>query len=106
MPHDPATLRVFADLLRSIGERTEQIGTVLCADPNFIGEHIMLLQEIDSLSQRQVAIAEMLESDDLDQSLRACRLEWVTEAFKSSDCADASQSPENVVREGLVFPVR
>jgi hypothetical protein len=82
-------MRIFADLLRSISERTEQIGAILCADPDFIGQHIQLLQEIDALAQRQATIAAMLEAENLEQSLQACRLEWVAEAFRApSDAVD------------------
>lgn len=81
MQHDKASLQIIAALLRHLGERTEQIGTMLCGDPEFVSQHFTQLQEIDAMSQRQMAIADLLESADLEQSLRECRLEWVAAAF-------------------------
>ncbi|WAC21951.1 hypothetical protein [Blastomonas sp. SL216] len=81
MLHDRTALRVIADLLRSTGHLTEQVGSALCADEQTASRNLTLLQDIDLLAQRQVAIAEILESEDLSQSLANCRLEWIASAY-------------------------
>jgi hypothetical protein len=81
VPHDISTLQTVAQLLRSIGSRTEEVGAQLCADPHLAGKHLTLLQEIDALSQRQMALASLLEASDLGSSLQSCSLEWVQQAF-------------------------
>lgn len=91
MQHDHNSLRIIADLLRHLGQQTEQIGTILCGDAEFVSQHYTQLQEIDAMSQRQMAIAALLESDNLEQSLRDCRLEWVAAAFRTDDSSTSCE---------------
>lgn len=85
MLHDRIALRVIAELLRSTGGLTEQVGSALCADAEVMQRNIMLLQDIDLLSQRQIALAEILDSDDLAHSLANCRLEWIASAYRPAN---------------------
>ncbi len=88
MLHDRTALRVIADLLRSTGHLTEQVGSSLCQDEETAIRNLTLLQDIDLLAQRQVAIAEILESEDLSQSLANCRLEWIASAYRPASVGD------------------
>ena len=44
------------------------------------------------LAQRQVAIAEILESEDLSQSLANCRLEWIASAYRPVSSGHAPEA--------------
>ncbi len=92
MLHDRMALRVIADLLRSTGGLTERVGSALCADAEVMNRNITLLQDIDLLSQRQIALAEILDSDDLAHSLATCRLEWIAKAYRPAN--DAYGAPD------------
>jgi hypothetical protein len=85
MLHDRMALRVIAELLRSTGGLTEKVGSALCADAEVMNRNITLLQDIDLLSQRQIALAEILDSDDLATSLATCRLEWIASAYRPAN---------------------
>lgn len=85
MLHDRSALRVIADLLRSTGRLTEQVGSALCQDVETATRNLTLLQDIDLLAQRQVAIAEILESEDMAQSLANSRLEWIASAYRPAN---------------------
>ncbi|WP_152414567.1 hypothetical protein [Blastomonas sp. AAP53] len=85
MLHDRMALRVIADLLRSTGGLTERVGSALCADAEVMTRNITLLQDIDLLSQRQIALADILDSDDLAHSLSTCRLEWIASAYRPAN---------------------
>lgn len=105
MLHDRMALRVIADLLRSTGGLTERVGSALCADTDVMSRNITLLQDIDLLSQRQIALAEILDSDDMAHSLATCRLEWIASAYRPANdefgVPDVSEPGGGVDSDGI-----
>lgn len=97
MAPNSLALQVIAELLRTTGQLTEQIGTELCSDPYLAGKYTALLQDIDLLSQRQVALAAVLASDNLEASLADCKLEWVKSALSQKMMHQQSAAADRAI---------
>lgn len=78
---DRAHLDIVARELAAIANDIETIGAQLCADDAVVAAHGTLLQSIDVISQRQMAIARLVVADDFYAALATCTLGRTVELF-------------------------
>src|SRR6476659_5756602 len=71
----------MAAMLAEISAEIEQLGEVLCDDPEFVARHVKELQAIDLIAQKQRALAEMLRAECPISALGAVGLEEVVGRF-------------------------
>ena len=58
-----AHLLAVAQMLAEIGAEMEALGAALCHDPDFAARHMVELQAIDLIAQKQRSLASLLEAD-------------------------------------------
>lgn len=56
-------LLAVAQMLAEIGAEMEALGEALCHDPDFATRHMVELQAIDLIAQKQRSLASLLEAD-------------------------------------------
>jgi hypothetical protein len=79
---DPHRLEMAA-MLAEISIEIEQLGEVLCHDPEFVRRHVRELQAIDLIAQKQRALAAVLGAECPTSALAGVGLEEVVTRFKS-----------------------
>lgn len=79
-PHDPWHERIASEL-RSIAGALEDLGGRLCSDEAVIARHLEALQAIDALSQRERALADLVEAHDREAALENCPLHDLSSAM-------------------------
>lgn len=62
-PDARAHLLAVAQMLAEISAEMEALGEALCHDPAFAARHMVELQAIDLISQKQRSLASLLEAD-------------------------------------------
>ncbi|HMO69525.1 MAG TPA: hypothetical protein PKE25_12915 [Novosphingobium sp.] len=62
-PDARAHLLAVAQMLAEISSEMEALGEALCHDPDFAARHMVELQAIDLISQKQRSLASLLEAD-------------------------------------------
>jgi len=73
----------MAAMLAEISIEIEQLGEVLCHDPEFVRRHVRELQAIDLIAQKQRALADMLRAECPISALDAVGLEEVVGRFRA-----------------------
>jgi len=82
LPLEPHHREAIARELKTLAGEIEMLGVDLCCDAQLVGAHSTLLQAFDSICQRQVALAELIEADDLRAALNECRLDRIAALFE------------------------
>lgn len=67
----------LADELITASNQLEDLSETLCSDEHVVKNHIMALQLLDSVAQRQTAIAEIIKSAEIVTAARANTLEAI-----------------------------
>lgn len=67
----------LADELITASNQLEDLSDTLCSDINVVKNHITALQLLDSVAQRQTAIAEIIKSADVVTAARSNTLEAI-----------------------------
>ncbi|MEP6868581.1 MAG: hypothetical protein ABJA20_08690 [Novosphingobium sp.] len=65
----------IAAILEELSHEIEQLGARLCSDPAIIGAHIMSLQAIDLIAQKQQGLAELLRAECATTGIAAIGVE-------------------------------
>ncbi len=73
-PHQQA---VAAELLSELSAEIEELGVALCRDPDFARYHMLQLQAIDLIAQKQRCIADLLSAQSVDHAMDEIDLEEV-----------------------------
>ncbi len=81
MPLDRAQLQIIALELAALSRDIEAVGAALCADTAVATAHCAALQSIDLIAQRQLALADLVLADSIDDGLGHCRLERIATLF-------------------------
>ena len=75
--HTRRILAALADELLLAREQLEGLAEDLCSDSVVVENHIRALQTLDSVGQRQAAIAEIIRADDICETAAANPLEAI-----------------------------
>lgn len=80
MSHGVDSRRILAALAEELLHARDQLESLaedLCADEEVVQRHMRALQLLDSVGQRQAAIAEIISSHDIPTTARANSLEAI-----------------------------
>jgi len=72
-------LVVVAQLLDELGGEIDDLGAVLCGDPEFVARHGRELQAIDLISQMQRALSGVLQAECVACAVQDVRVEQLRE---------------------------
>ncbi len=72
-----AILNLLADELVLAREQLESLADTLCCDAHVVNKFVIALQTLDSVGQRQAAIAEIIRADDIPATAHANPLEAI-----------------------------
>lgn len=81
---DRAILALLAEELLSARAQLENLADTLCADETVVTRHMSALQTLDSVSQRQAAIAQIISANDITATARAVSLEAIARRLSGS----------------------
>lgn len=81
-PEAKAHLLAVAHILAELSKDMESLGEVLCTDPTFAHRHMVELQAIDLISQKQRSLAAMLEADCPVSAVASVGLEELASKLK------------------------
>lgn len=79
---EPRRVRLAAEL-EAMSDELERLGSELCTSSLLAGAHMLALQSIDMMAQRQRALADLLREPDWGLALDRCRLEDVRQALSA-----------------------
>jgi len=77
-------LGLLADELVLAREQLESLADTLCGDAHVVNHFISALQLLDSVGQRQAAIADIIRADDIAASARSTPLEAIARRLRSA----------------------
>lgn len=77
-------LGLLADELVLAREQLEALADTLCCDTHVVNKFIAALQMLDSVGQRQAAIAEIIRADDIAASAFANPLEAIARRIRTT----------------------
>jgi len=74
-PISPPQQAVAAELLIELSSEIEELGVMLCRDPEFARYHMRELQAIDLIAQKQRCIVELLSAHSVEDAFNRISLE-------------------------------
>ena len=77
VPILPQQHAVAAELLSELSAEIEELGVMLCRDPDFARYHMRQLQAIDLIAQKQRCIADLLSAQSVDHAMDGIDLDEV-----------------------------
>lgn len=81
---DGVVRSLIADELDRINDVLEELGTRLCCDPEIVRSHLLVLQAIDELCQRNENLARTLRADDMVAQASGITLETLRVRLQSA----------------------
>lgn len=74
----------IADELDCARKEIEQLGGLLCSDPDLVAAHMTSLQALDMIGQQQLALAAILRADDPQAAIAGTTLEQLRKRLEQA----------------------
>ncbi len=95
---DVAVRSLIADELDGINHVLEELGTRLCCDPEIVRSHLVVLQAIDELCQRNENLARTLRADDMVGESAGITLETLRMRLQSAIAQQLGDGDHHIAR--------